>query len=89
VSRADSDLQKGWDRSGPRRPRFRLPTAWNWQHDPGGGHFAGAIMIVIGLIGLAAGHWEFGAFMVGLGAIFLLMISFVAHRFGRRRNRRN
>jgi hypothetical protein len=80
MRRAESDLEKEWSHS-PTRRRLRLPRDWSWQKDPMGGHLAGAIMLVVGLIALAAGHWKFGAFMTGLGLLFLLIVSFAANHF--------
>lgn len=82
-----SELEKEWSRPGSKPHRFKLPKAWSWEQDPGGGHLAGALMLLIGLVGLATGHWEFGAFMAGLGLILLLALSFVQSHF-RKRNRR-
>lgn len=50
-----------------------------------GGHLAGAILLLIGLIALATGHWEFGAFLAGLGLALLLLVSFIVNLFRKRK----
>jgi hypothetical protein len=45
-----------------------------------GGHLAGAVTLLIGLIALVAGHWKFGTFMCGVGLVLLVLVSFVANR---------
>lgn len=82
-----SKLEKEWNHLGPKPRRFKLPKAWSWEQDPGGGHLAGALMLLIGLVGLAYGHWEFGAFMAGLGLILLLALGLVQRHFRRRKRR--
>lgn len=83
---ADSDLEREWNHQPPRR-RLRLPKAWGSAHDPMGGHLAGALMLLVGLIAIATGHWKFGVFLAGLGLLLLVLVSFVASRFGSKKPR--
>jgi hypothetical protein len=84
MKRGDSDLLKEWNRPASKSRRFRLPEDWSWRRDPGGGHLAGATLLLIGLVGLATGHWKFGGFMGGLGLVLLLGVSYVSSHFRRR-----
>ncbi len=50
-----------------------------------GGHLAGAIMLTIGLIALATGNLEFGAFLAALSLAWLLLVSFIVNLFRKRK----